>query len=508
MTDNSNHVVSVAGVPFGVSAPTKEAAQAWINNQVQQDPTLLAKRVKKLQASGALSDTDAASLLQGQRIPDFVSEDQNKFLVGAGRGFENLSIGTQQILNLAIKGISDPEGGFAARASSRLGNLAQREADARERFAVIDEGFGLEDLGEIAPELLLFMGSGGGAAGAKALKAAGGILRSGRLGAAPAAARSLGRAVGRAAGARSVPSIGMAGLAQGLEAGAIGALSGGLRGTVEGESRLTNAAIGGALGAAGPLASRGLQAAARSVSKAPKAFIGALADAGLLGSATVLGPGAVMAIAMKNVAAAVGGAARANFRGGALIFGGKARRAANEKLVKLGSEAGTWVSDVVRLLDRNGQKNMANDVIRALVKMKPTVGADGTKFVDIQDFLGTLSEFSDETIRASLPNFPKPLGNMLAGYRKVLEKKVGGLVQAEQTAMSELVERMSTVKNVGEILQAIGKSSNEASTNKLINFLWTQAGITPAVVQQLDARPSPERPEQVNLGQLRQRVGQ
>lgn len=178
----ADYTITYDGVPFRVrGAQNRKQAEEQLNLAFQ-DPVFynekLTQRKAKLLEMGINVDANFATEGMG---------GGEKFLVGAGRTFTETGRGIQQMW-YGLTGNED-----------KVRQLEADEANARHTFDQLDsEGIGAEDLGQLAPELLAFVGSGGA----------------------------------------SLTSLGLRGAALGAS-----------KSTVEGESRTTNAIVSGLLSA-------------------------------------------------------------------------------------------------------------------------------------------------------------------------------------------------------------------------------------------------------------------
>jgi len=176
--------ITVDNVPFRVrGASNREQAQRAIEVQFM-DPQVrkeaMVKRKAKLLDMGIDVDQNFATEGMGKG---------ERFLVGAGRTFTETARGAKQMW-------------YGATGQDEKVEALQREESAhRDTFDMLDgEGIGMEDLGQLAPELVAFLGTAGGS----------GLATAGQLG---------------------------------LRGAALGAS----KATVEGESRTMNAVVSGLL---------------------------------------------------------------------------------------------------------------------------------------------------------------------------------------------------------------------------------------------------------------------
>lgn len=146
--------VIVNGLPFALdvddTVSNEQAAQA-LSEQLQQDPSIFTRRREQL----GLSEADLAAIQAQERgeDPGVRIEPMSTFeelLVGAGRSFTTAIRGGRQLFNRAT---GDEE---------ELAQLQAIESDERELFRALDEqGIGAEDIGQLVPDLVAFLGSGG-----------------------------------------------------------------------------------------------------------------------------------------------------------------------------------------------------------------------------------------------------------------------------------------------------------------------------------------------------------
>jgi hypothetical protein len=213
--------IVVNGLPFTVDGEgTAEQLAGALQTRLQEDPSLFTKRARQL----GLSDEDLISLAQqaeGETPGGFRAETGGKtdrFLIGAGRTLTSLGRGIRQI--------------FSGDETDK--ELARREKNERELFAQLDDqGIGFEDIGQFAPDVVAFLGSGG------------------------------------------LVSLGIRGAALGAATA-----------TIEGESRATNTIVSGLLSAAGPGVARAAGAVFRTGTRMGAGAIrsiGSLASRGQIG---------------------------------------------------------------------------------------------------------------------------------------------------------------------------------------------------------------------------------
>lgn len=143
--------VIVNGLPFTIEGEgTPEQLAGALEKRLQQNPELWDKRRKQL----GLSEDDMIALAEKQAGVDS-SESRafqpqlnpgQKFLVGSGRSLTEMARGFKQLFT------GDEEDA----------EISRREADEKALFEKLDEqGIGAEDLGQIAPDVIAFLGSGG-----------------------------------------------------------------------------------------------------------------------------------------------------------------------------------------------------------------------------------------------------------------------------------------------------------------------------------------------------------
>jgi len=213
--------VTVNGVPFTVDGDgTQEDAAAYLRTAVAADPTLVDRRTKQL----GLTEDDILAIAQqnGERMNDgqpFMDElgGAEKFFVGAGRSASELITGAKQLF-------SDQE------TSDELARMDSRD---KALFDKLDnQGIGMEDLGQLMPDVAAFIGSGGSSAGWQ-------LASLGARGAALGAARPVGVGEG-------------------------------------GEERAEASLTSGLLSMAGPAIAKGVGSMFRSGTKATKAVGGAI----------------------------------------------------------------------------------------------------------------------------------------------------------------------------------------------------------------------------------------
>lgn len=144
------------GVPFIVEGEgTPEQLSGALKARLEADPSLLDKRRQQL----GLTEDEAVNLLQGyQPVQDkgqFAAQlsdpsegmsSTDKFLVGAGRTFTELGRGVKMMFT----------------GDETDAEIRKREANEQRLFAKLDDqGIGPEDLGQLAPDAVAFLGSGG-----------------------------------------------------------------------------------------------------------------------------------------------------------------------------------------------------------------------------------------------------------------------------------------------------------------------------------------------------------
>jgi hypothetical protein len=143
-----DYTITVDNVPFRVrGAKSREQAQRAVEVQFS-DPQVrreaMVKRKAKLLDMGIDVDQNFATEGMGKG---------ERFLVGAGRTFTETARGAKQMWYSAM---GDEE---------KVQALQREESSHRDTFDMLDnEGIGMEDLGQLAPELVAFLGSGGGSA--------------------------------------------------------------------------------------------------------------------------------------------------------------------------------------------------------------------------------------------------------------------------------------------------------------------------------------------------------
>lgn len=189
-----DYTIMYGGVPHRVrGARSRAIAEAYVARQMA-DPMrrkmLQKNRIEELKEMGIELDTNGG-------LSDSAAE---RFFIGAGRTIDQAQRGVQQLYAKA-RGRDD-----------EVARLQKQEAEHRELFDKLDsEGVGFEDIGQLAPEILAFAGTGGGSL-----------------------------------------------LAKGAQLAGRGALLGGTKATVEGEDMGINAVLGGAFALGGGAAAGAL----------------------------------------------------------------------------------------------------------------------------------------------------------------------------------------------------------------------------------------------------------
>ena len=212
-----DYTITVDNVPFRVRGATNREQAARAIDVQFSDPQVrheaIIKRKAKLLDMGIDLDKNVAT--EGMSKTD-------RFLVGAGRTFTETARGAKQMWYGAM-GDED-----------KVKALQREESSHRDTFDLLDgEGLGMEDLGQLAPELVAFIGTGGGS-----------------------------------------------GVSQAASLGLRGAALGGSKATVEGESRTTNAVVSGLLTAGAFGAGSGVASMFRNGAKLSGAAVRGLTNLG------------------------------------------------------------------------------------------------------------------------------------------------------------------------------------------------------------------------------------
>lgn len=170
--DKGNRRIVVGGIPFRVQADSDEEAVQKVVDMLETAPEVFTERARRLgltDSQGNVSEDDLEALriqhemgdrgLRGRvRAGEAAGGGGNRFLVGAGHTFLDRFRGARQILAGAI---GDEE---------TVKMLAELDAEEQELFDQLDkDGFGAEDIGQLAPDLLAFLIPG--AAGAQLTRA-------------------------------------------------------------------------------------------------------------------------------------------------------------------------------------------------------------------------------------------------------------------------------------------------------------------------------------------------
>lgn len=143
----ADYTVNLSGVPFRIrnfpgsrEEAVRQATQRWEALPDDKKRANIERRTAELKDLGVDLNVNPAEGMGGGE----------KFLVGAGRTFTELGRGIGQ----RIAEATDDE--------QWLSKSRQKESNERETFAQLDnQGIGFEDLGQIAPEIAAFIGSGG-----------------------------------------------------------------------------------------------------------------------------------------------------------------------------------------------------------------------------------------------------------------------------------------------------------------------------------------------------------
>lgn len=157
--DQGRWHVNVQGVPFRVDGETYDEAQARVADVLSQTPELFNLRAQRLGLDQ--KDLDAVSIrfeqgdeaLKGLvRAEDAVNSPLNKLAIGSGRAILNHYRGARQM----IAELTNDED--AAK------TIAEEDKNEREIYRQLDDlGVGLEDVGELATDILGFVGVGAAA---------------------------------------------------------------------------------------------------------------------------------------------------------------------------------------------------------------------------------------------------------------------------------------------------------------------------------------------------------
>jgi len=147
----------VNGLPFRVDKQdgvSREQLQEALTQRLQGEggQELFIRRQKSM----GLTDADLENIRAQEegRVPNAITAETSgkldRFLIGAGRSFTTAGRGVRQLFNRATGDTVELE------------KLQKTESDERELFDQLDsQGIGFEDAGQIAPDLIAFLGSGG-----------------------------------------------------------------------------------------------------------------------------------------------------------------------------------------------------------------------------------------------------------------------------------------------------------------------------------------------------------
>ena len=151
----ADFTITFDGVPHRVrGANSREQAEAFLNYQMS-DPF----RQKQLQKQRRSQLKEMGIELENK---PGTSGGVERFFVGAGRSIDALSRGAKQL------------GYMAMGEDEKVRGLERQEQQHRELFDLLDsEGIGMEDIGQLAPDILAFAGTGGGTLLAKGAQLAG-----------------------------------------------------------------------------------------------------------------------------------------------------------------------------------------------------------------------------------------------------------------------------------------------------------------------------------------------
>lgn len=166
--DKGKFRIIVGGVPFRVDGDDEDEAVQKVVDMLEAAPEVFTERARRLgltDAQGNVSEDDLEALriqhelgdrgLRGRvRAADAAGGPGNRFLVGAGHTFLDRFRGARQVLASVM---GDEE---------TVEMLAELDKEEQALFDQLDKaGFGAEDLGQLAPDLLAFLVPG--AAGAQ-----------------------------------------------------------------------------------------------------------------------------------------------------------------------------------------------------------------------------------------------------------------------------------------------------------------------------------------------------
>lgn len=166
----ADYTINIEGVPFRVKksgfGSQEEAQQFWenewhTNRSDEQKQQAMQNRVAELQDMGI--DLGKNYAVEGMGTAE-------KVAVGAGRTLTRLGRGVQQRLsagdpNSPVYGLDFTGEGLLPSVTRETAAQSQgRERSERETFSMLDNssrGIGAEDIGELLPELIAFIGTGG-----------------------------------------------------------------------------------------------------------------------------------------------------------------------------------------------------------------------------------------------------------------------------------------------------------------------------------------------------------
>jgi hypothetical protein len=192
-------IPELGNTPITVEGETEEAALAALNQASEQEIRQAARQSLEARASRTdLSPEDIDAILGEGGHKAGGTGALNTLAIGAGRTMTNRARGMLQLARSALPTEVADNIGIPSTAT-----MQADEEQARELFAQIDEGVGLEDVGEAIPEMVAFFGLGAAGLGLKAITAGSTIGATSGLLAATGEAGGTERAFNTTAGAVS-----------------------------------------------------------------------------------------------------------------------------------------------------------------------------------------------------------------------------------------------------------------------------------------------------------------
>lgn len=147
----NDYTITIDGIPWRVRGSTRDRAET--EAFYRQRWASLPDDVKQQKAQGRIEELKKLGVDLDRNYATEGMGAGEKFLVGAGRTYTRLGRGIGQRV---AERMDDP------KAQQWLNDSRRTEMMEAETFAMLDnEGFGWEDIGEIAPEMAAFIGTGG-----------------------------------------------------------------------------------------------------------------------------------------------------------------------------------------------------------------------------------------------------------------------------------------------------------------------------------------------------------